>query len=192
MRTRRVLILYGTRYGHTAKIAEHMRATLAAAGLDVTVANADKPSSDIEPEHYDGIVIGGSLITGHHQRSIKRYVMRHLERLNTMPSAFVSVSGSAASDDPKGQGDARAAMQRFLTETRWDPDMMTPVAGAIMYTKYPWLTRWVLREICRRSGGPTDTSKDHELTDWAAVSEFAKRFSFIVAPAPPPSMLVTR
>jgi menaquinone-dependent protoporphyrinogen oxidase len=192
MRTRRILILYGTRYGHTAKIAEHMRATLASNGLEVAVANADAPRSVIEPEDYDGILIGGSLIGGRHQRSIKRYVMRHIERLNAMPSAFFSVSGSAASEDPVARADARVVMQRFLTETRWDPDMMTPIAGAIRYTKYPFFTRWVMREICRRNGGPTDTSKDHEMTDWAAVSEFAKRFSLIVAPAPAPGVLANR
>jgi menaquinone-dependent protoporphyrinogen oxidase len=166
-----------------------MRATLGHAGFDVTVANVDTPSADIEPERYDAVLVGGSLMVGRHQRSIKRYVMRHLERLNTMPTGFFSLSGSAASAEPQGQADARTAMQRFLTETRWDPDMMTTVAGAIMYTKYSWLTRLVLREICRRAGGPTDTSRDHELTDWAQVSAFATRFAHVVSPVAPPRVL---
>ena len=99
-----------------------------------------------------------------------------------MPSAFFSVSASAASAEPRGPAEARTAMQRFLTETRWDPDMMTTIAGAMAYTKYPLLLRWVLREISRRAGGPTDMSKDHELTDWAQVAEFAHHFGHVVAP----------
>jgi menaquinone-dependent protoporphyrinogen oxidase len=189
MRTRRILIVFATHHGQTARVAEHMRAKFADAGFDVTVANVDMSSVDIEPEQYDAVLVGGSLMVGRHQRSIKRYVTRHLERLNAMPSAFFSLSGSAASADPQGQADARTAMQRFLTETRWDPDMMTTVAGAIMYTKYGWLTRMILREICRRAGGPTDTSRDHELTDWAQVSAFAIRFAHVVSPVAPPGVL---
>lgn len=189
MRTRRILIIYGTRYGQTAKVAEYMRAALANAGFGVLVEDAAKPRGDIDPEHYDGILIGGSLIRRHHQRAVRKYVARHRERLNRMPSAFFSVSASAASAEPRSQADAREAIQRFLTETRWDPDMVTPVAGAIAYTKYPLLMRWVLREISRRSGGPTDTSRDHELTDWAAVAELARRFGRLVSPAPPPAVL---
>jgi menaquinone-dependent protoporphyrinogen oxidase len=30
-----------------------------------------------------------------------------------------------------------------------------------------------LRRIARKEGGPTDTSRDHELTDWAAVAALA-------------------
>jgi menaquinone-dependent protoporphyrinogen oxidase len=186
MRSHRILIIYGTRFGQTAKIAERLRATLADIGFEVAVADAADPPVDTDPDHYDGILVGGSLIGGRHQRSIRRYVVRHLARLTAKPSAFFSVSGSAASADPKGQADARTAMQKFLTTTRWDPDMMMAVAGAIKYTKYSWLTRWVLREICKRNGGPTDTSRDHELTDWTQVSDFAHRFAHVVAPAPPP------
>jgi menaquinone-dependent protoporphyrinogen oxidase len=182
MRTRRILIVYGTRYGQTAKVAEHMRAILTADGFDVTVADAAAPSTDPDLAHFDGVLVGGSVIRGRHQRAIRRFVIRHLARLNVLPSAFFSVSGSAGSAEPRGPADARAALQRFLTETHWDPDMMTTVAGAIAYTKYPLLLRWVLREISRRAGGPTDMSRDHELTDWEQVAEFAHRFGHIVAP----------
>jgi len=192
MRARRILIIYGTRYGQTAKIADYMRAALVGAGFYVTVADARHPTADVDPDHYDGILVGGSLIGRGHQRSIRRYVTRHLSRLNAMPSGFFSVSASAASQAANGQADARREMQRFLTETRWDPDLMTTVAGAIKYTKYSWLTRLVLREICRRNGGPTDTSRDHELTNWSAVFEFAARFGHLVAPVPSPDALAAR
>ena len=186
MRTRRILIIYGTSYGQTAKIAEHMRAVLAGDGFDVVVANADAAFLDVDPEHYDGVLVGGSLIRRRHQRSIRQFVTRHLARLNAMPSGFFSVSGSAAGTDVRGPADARAAMEKFVTDTHWDPDMMTTVAGAMAYTKYPLLVRWVLREISRRSGGPTDTSRDHEFTDWKQVAAFAHRFGCVVSPLTAP------
>jgi len=31
--------------------------------------------------------------------------------------------------------------------------------------------------ISKRKGGPTDTSRDHEFTDWTAVDRFAHQFA---------------
>jgi len=33
-----------------------------------------------------------------------------------------------------------------------------------------------MKRIARKSGGDTDTSRDYEYTDWAAVDDFAQRF----------------
>jgi menaquinone-dependent protoporphyrinogen oxidase len=46
-------------------------------------------------------------------------------------------------------------------------------AGKLAYTQYGVLTRWLMRRIAAREGGPTDTSRDHDLTDWVAVRDFA-------------------
>jgi menaquinone-dependent protoporphyrinogen oxidase len=45
------------------------------------------------------------------------------------------------------------------------------------FTKYPWWLRWIMKRISRSQGGPTDTSRDHELTDWIAVEQFAADFA---------------
>ena len=45
--------------------------------------------------------------------------------------------------------------------------------GKLAYTQYGFVKRWFMRRIAEREGGPTDTSRDHDLTDWPAVREFA-------------------
>jgi len=106
-----------------------------------------------------------------------------------MPTAFFSVSASAGSGEARGRADAQRVLQEFLAETHWEPDMVATIAGAMAFTKYPLLMRWLLREISRRNGGPTDTSRDHELTDWEQVCSFAEQFGRRVAPATPPTEL---
>jgi menaquinone-dependent protoporphyrinogen oxidase len=34
----------------------------------------------------------------------------------------------------------------------------------------------MIKMISRRTGGPTDTSRDYDFTDWSAVAEFARQF----------------
>jgi menaquinone-dependent protoporphyrinogen oxidase len=180
----RILIVYGTNYGQTAKIADRIRTVLAGDDFDVTLSSADDLDPAIDLEMFQGVMVGGSVIRGKHQRSISRFIARHLSTMNRIPSAFFSVSGSASSAEPRGQSDARRAMEAFLTATGWQPDKMTTLAGAMAFTKYSPLMRWVMKRISRASGGPVDTSRDHEFTDWSHVEEFARAFGHVVAPLP--------
>jgi menaquinone-dependent protoporphyrinogen oxidase len=52
------------------------------------------------------------------------------------------------------------------------------------YTKYNPLLRWIIKRTARAAGGPTDTSRDHEVTDWAQVEHFVEAFVRRM-PAPP-------
>jgi menaquinone-dependent protoporphyrinogen oxidase len=47
------------------------------------------------------------------------------------------------------------------------------VAGRLAYTQYGLLKRFVMRRIALKAGGPTDTSRDHEMTDWEQVRAVA-------------------
>ena len=45
------------------------------------------------------------------------------------------------------------------------------IAGALLYTRYNPLVRFVMRRISRANGGPTDTSRDYEFTDWSGLDK---------------------
>jgi menaquinone-dependent protoporphyrinogen oxidase len=101
--------------------------------------------------------------------------------LETMPTAFLSVSLSEAGveDDEaarenrvKAAADVRAMIDDFLTETGWHPSKIKAVAGALMYTKYNFLVRLVMKRVARAAGESTDVSHDHVFTDWAALDIF--------------------
>ena len=51
------------------------------------------------------------------------------------------------------------------------------IAGAINYTRYNLLLRWYMKSASEKNGGTTDTSRDHEYTDWAQVERFASAFA---------------
>ena len=176
-----ILIVYGSAYGQTAKIASRIGDTLAAGGLIVTLLNADS-ARGFDLTGIDAIIIGSSIIIGRHRQSVKRFVESHVDTLNRIPSAFFSVSGSAGSSDAVPQLRARSVMERFLTATRWTPDLMTTFGGALAYTRYSPLIRWIMKRIARMEGGPTDTTRDHELTNWARVDDFAEQFARLAAP----------
>ena len=183
MAARRILILYGTSYGQTAKIARHMADLLTASGETVTLVDASNQPHGLTPREFDGVIVGGSIIRGRHQKGVRRVVHVHWDVLNAMPSAFFSVSGAAASPDQAVRAEARRFVDAFLGETGWDPPLSETIAGAMAYTRYNPIVRWIVKRASKPAGGPTDTSRDHEFTDWAQVDRFVEAFEATL-PAP--------
>ena len=167
----RILVLYGTTEGQTAKVARCLGDTLQANGVsaDVVEAGAAWPS----PDGYDGVLVAASIHAGGYQRAVHRWVHEHAQALNDKPSAFLSVCLGILQHTPKAQEDLAEIVNRFLTATGWHPATVKQVAGALPYSKYNWLTRWTMVRIVRKAGGDTDTSRDYEYTDWADLRGFA-------------------
>jgi menaquinone-dependent protoporphyrinogen oxidase len=182
MSARRVLVLYGTSYGQTARIARRIADVLTALGNDVRLLDAADLPRGLTPRDVDGVVIGASVVAGRHQRAVRRFARAHHAALGAMPSAFFSVSASAAGGEAT-RADVYRLLSEFRTETGWYPPLAEGIAGAIAYTKYNPLVRWQMRRICAKVGGPTETSCDHELTDWSQVQRFAETFGRMLARA---------
>lgn len=177
MSSQHILIMYGTRDGQTGKIARCIADELRDAGHTVTVLDAAEPTARIVLRDYDGVIVGSSVIVHRHRRSIRRFVTEHRDALNAIPSAFFSVSGAAGSRLAEERAAAGQVMNTFLSQTGWRPALTESIAGAMAFTKYGRLLRWWMLRISRRNGGPTDPSRDHELTDWTQVRRFARAFA---------------
>ncbi len=176
MTMRHILIVYGTRYGQTARVAGRIRNTLTERGHVVTVRQGDELTPDVRVGEFDGVLVGASMIRHGYQPYIAAFAKRHAAALNANPSAFFAVSGSAGSTNPLERAEARRLAEEFCKAAGWRPAIVEPVAGAIAYTKYNVLLRWVMKRISAKEGGSTDTTRDHEYTDWAQVDRFAMRF----------------
>jgi menaquinone-dependent protoporphyrinogen oxidase len=175
----RVLVLYGTTEGQTAKIAGAIASTLRANGIEVDVVEAsmDDPRAD----DYAGVVVAASVHASRYQRSVQQWVQNNREALAGKPSAFISVCLGVLQWQPDVQREVNAIVDRFLMTTGWRPMWTKSVAGALPYTKYGWLTRWIMQRIAAKAGGDTDTTRDYEYTDWQDVRAFAERFGRVVA-----------
>lgn len=184
MPPRRILIVYATNHGQTAKIAQRMADLMTTSGCSVTLERCKNIARGVTPRGFDGVVIGASINYGRHQRCVRRFVSTNRKTLNAMPTAFFSVSGTAAASDEASRAAARRYIDDFLRATGWSPDTAEAVAGAMAYSRYSPLMRWVIRRIAQKSGAPTDTSRDHEFTDWAQVQRFVEAFTSTI-PRPP-------
>ena len=171
----RVLVIYGTTNGQAGKIARFMGDIVRTAGLEADVVDAEGSDPDLTP--YSAILVVASIHAGGYQRSVERWVRRALPTLRSVPNAFVSVCLGVLQHDAKVDRDLASILQRFQSVTGWVPGATKFVAGALSYTQYGWVTRFVMRRIARKAGGSTDTSRDHEYTDWNDLRGFAEEFA---------------
>ncbi|ELY45113.1 flavodoxin domain-containing protein [Natronorubrum sulfidifaciens] len=180
----RVLVVYGSSEGQTASIAERIGDVLEAAGHDVVVVNTKHPPAELDPGRYDGVIVGASVHMGSHQSSVESFVDKHSEALNRVPSAFFSVSLTAAHPDPDDREPAQEILEEFLTEADWEPNTTLLVGGALKYSEYGLLKRVVMRRIAGKAGGDTDTARDYEYTDWNELEAFVDEFTTLLPDAP--------
>ena len=181
----RVVVVFGTTDGQTARIARRMADVLRNEHHSVDLFDTRSPAPARPFAGVDAAVVAGSVRMGKFQRPLVEFVRRHRKALAGLPTGFVAVSLSAARDTPPAQREVRKTVARFIHETGFTPGTVLPVAGALLYTRYGFFTRIVMRLISKRAGGDTDTSRDYEYTDWSAVSDFARRFACSIREAPP-------
>jgi len=180
----RILVAYAGWTGQTERIALRIAQVLRAQGHDVAQL-AEPASLDRALLDRDAVLIGAGVRYGRHARALERAVRDNADFLGAFPNAFFAVSMSA-SHGGEGFVRARTYLDAFTARTHWQPRATALFAGALAYTRYPSWMRWMMRFIAGRTGAATDTSRDHEYTDWAAVERFAREFGASLATARAP------
>lgn len=173
----KLLIVYGTTEGQTRKIAQFVADDLAQRGYQTLLVNAIDVTTAADPRGFDAVIIAASLHAGRYQSGVVHFVSKYLAAINARPNAFLSVSLAAASDDEDDALGLERCVTEFSQQTGWRPQRIHHIAGAFRYTSYDFFKRWAMKYIAHRKGCPTDTSQDHELTDWADLTRFVDDFS---------------
>jgi menaquinone-dependent protoporphyrinogen oxidase len=190
----RIGIFYATREGHTRRIAEHAAADFRARGFESEILNlADPEARAKDLNNYSAVVVAASVHAGRHEREAVEFVRERRAELESVPAAFISVTLSEAGversdatneERARFTADVRKVTEAFFEETGGRPARVKPVAGALLYTKYNFLVRYIMKRIARKAGAATDTSRDYEYTDWVALDRFVNELADEIASGP--------
>jgi menaquinone-dependent protoporphyrinogen oxidase len=169
----KILISYGTTEGHTARIANSIADDIRGRGHVADAVDLKRPQDGLL-DGYDAVIIGGSIHMGKHEEYVHDFVLKNRAALERLPSAFFSVSLAAHGD----MANAQAYVENFEQETGWRPAQIGLFSGALPYRKYGFFKRLMMKKIVSSKPGnlSTDTSRDHEYTDWNQVRRFAEDF----------------
>lgn len=159
---KRVLVVYGTKYGATAEIAARIGVTLRTAGLQADVADARQAPA---PAGYDAVVLGSAVYIGAWRREAARYLTRHEAALQGLPVWLFS-SG------PTQEGDPAELAGEFGFPKRLRPvaDRIAARDTAIFHgvndlAKLSGLDRWMMGRVKAQVG---------DFRDWTAIEAWAR------------------
>ncbi len=169
----RVLIVYSTSEGQTAKIAHEISGWLAAKGHASHAYRAQDLPDSVEVEGFDVVIAGSPVHLGAHDPALAQWARSHCGALAAVHSAFFSVSLAAAGTKQEAQRELRRIAASYLGEIGWKPDLVAYFAGSLAYSRYGLIKRLIMRRIARQEGGGVDSAHDYEYTDWSAVRHFA-------------------
>jgi menaquinone-dependent protoporphyrinogen oxidase len=175
---RDILVFYATTEGQSRRIAERIASDMRARGFNSRTIDVMNPDgARVVWDNVRGVILGASLHAGRHQHAAKAFAKAFCHRLNMYPSAFFSVSLSAGSANAEEVETAARLAREFPAAAGWKPSEVVCFAGRLAYTHDGWFTRQIMKRIAKNEGGPVDTARDHELTDWTAVARFTTRMA---------------
>lgn len=170
-----VLIFYATVEGQTRKIAQTMARTVEDAGHMAFVADAVQPGL-ADPAGYDAAILCAPIHLGRYPGSFVHFIEQWKASLSSVPSALVTVSLAIASKNAQERDEAANFPRKLEEQTGWRANAEHNAAGALKYLEYDFLRRWAMKYISGKEGGPTDTTRDYEMTDWGALEKFTLAF----------------
>ena len=170
-----VVVVYATVEGQTRKIARNIAGTVQDSGNDVTVFDS-ADIGDVDLAIADALIVAAPVHAAMYPAALSHWIKSNREAINELPSAFISVSLAMASAFPEEHREIEDIANAFLNETGWKPTAIHQAAGALRYLKYDFLKRLLMRQFAKQEGGPLDTSKDHEFTDWDELASFISGF----------------
>jgi menaquinone-dependent protoporphyrinogen oxidase len=169
-----VPVFYATGEGQTRRIAEHLAERIRNAGFRSSAIDlASHRAALFDWTEVRAVLLGASIHRSKHQAVAGAYVEAHRDQFNRRPSGFFSVSLAAASKNAAELAAASELAHAFPAKARWTPRWIVSLAGRLAYTKYGFFKRLLMRRIAASEGASTDTSRDHEYTDWQAVDRLA-------------------
>jgi len=172
----RILVAFASREGQTDHIAHHIARQIENNKLLTRLVDVRSGETEAGADDCDAAIVAGSVHRGRYDPALANFVMRHATALRQVPSAFLSISLSAASVEPTERAAVDEIAQRFLAEVGWLPETVVHVAGAVHDRNVNMIERFVLHTILRQHDVEPRSTGDTDLTDWLAIDAFVRDF----------------
>ncbi len=179
----RALIVYGTRWGGTVKVANRIGETLKSNGYSVDIVNAkDNPPS---PEQYSLVVVGSGISANKWTKESLEYLKKYSSGLREKKSAlFISCGAVEKEKQEDRDSDYRVMLPGIASSYGLKPVMFGFFGGVIDFeSDFNLLDRiivWSSKNKLRKLG--IDTSKPYDFRNWKEIENWANNLSRATLP----------
>jgi menaquinone-dependent protoporphyrinogen oxidase len=186
--SKKVLIVYGTRYGATESTVEEIAKVIQGEGLEVKVVNAKKEKiKDISP--YDLIIVGSGMQMGKWTGEPENFLNQFQKELaNKKVALFVSSGAQAFLENEKKTEEIENNRQQYLEEKaakyNLQPMSMVILGGVWDFNKMNFLLRRTLASFKPRieaAGFKEIKPGLYDTRDWNVIRAWGKELAVKIA-----------
>jgi len=162
---KKILVVYGSKRGSTAEIAEKIGEILKQKGLQVDVLDAGTVY-DLTP--YSKIILGSSVYIGLWHKKIVRFLKTNIESLEKIP-VWIFICGPTGPGNPIDQMDGRLYPKSlYPVIERIHPRDITCFGGKLELKKLNPFEKWIINKVKAPEG---------DFRDWQAIASWADTIS---------------
>ncbi|MHA1214713.1 MAG: flavodoxin domain-containing protein [Candidatus Hodarchaeales archaeon] len=181
MSYKRILIVFGSRFGSTEEISIQMSKIFKEKGIGTEVVNLRVVKESEWPyfANFDGLLIGTGIRIGKWTKEVKNFVVKNKDRINAFkrPVGFFISSGVASFPETYDQ-----AKNDFIVEPFEDIGVrisyFDAFGGVIDLSKSSnkgWLDKKILRKIFKNNP-KIDLNAKNDFRDWKRIEDFSNEF----------------
>ena len=138
-----VLVVYGTKSGCTAGVAEKIGETLAAVGVTAEVVPAEDAP---EPSAYDAVIVGSGIRVAQWHGAVKAWFLGNAAALSARPTAMFTCCLTMANEPEKAE-EVRAYTDPLIEESGVTPVALGLFAGWNESAHFSLPERLILRAL---------------------------------------------
>lgn len=169
----KVLIVYGTRYGSTAEVAQEMSNTARNLGAQVDAVNLEQTSAFPDPEEYDLVIIGSGIRTGQWKKEPLKFIEQKLESLSKTKVALFVVSGYAGNPDRVAEAQAEYLDSMPEKYPGLSPVSTALIGGVFEFKKYNLVIRALVKNIVEDQLPPGEELPERlDFRDWDMIRDW--------------------
>lgn len=173
----KIAICYESYLGQTEKVAGALREHVERTGNTVSLMRCRDRESSEKIRQADAVLVGSPIRAGKLHKKVIAFGKKNVDLLQKKKTGLFLVCLSAKDTTPESAAEIQKYLAQFVELTGLTPSIQRAFGGSLVYTRYNFVLRFIMKKINQKYGGDTDTSRDYEYTDWDAVRKFADEFS---------------
>jgi len=186
MGKKKILIVYGTRYGSTEEISQEIAKTLEEKGLESELFNLGIGKSKNWPQldEFDGIIIGTSLKINSWKKQVKSFLDKNKSEFHNKKLAVFTCGAYAIAEPSEAKEDIT---KRLSEKFELKVDIYEAFGGILDFSedsKVGKTGKLTLKAVAlglrNEKGMEIDMSGCNDFRDWDKVRSFTESFSNIL------------
>lgn len=174
----KALVVYGSRYGTAAEIAEEIARVIKEKEIEVDLVDA-RGIKDCDVSPYDLVVAGSGIKMGKWTNKSLKFLKNNKESLASRKVAIFVSCGAANEEKSRAEG-----QEKYLDEVAAKNLVNPPVATGLFGSVYDPdakhgivfnLTNRFIKKDLKKKG--LDTTKRHDYRDWEGIRTWARNLA---------------